>query len=119
MAQVRVHMHNSRRAKQFSMFDALKGLKEALAAAEKTPEPRRYLSDTAIEELNHQISELQKGQIITVIYYGVYEEQYLQLTGAVAKIDPYWHSLQVGNTVIDFGEIYEIIAESTFLTEKN
>lgn len=119
MAQVRAHMPNSRRAKQFSMFDALKGLKEALAAAEKTPEPRRYLSDTAIEELNCQISELQKGQIITVIYYGVYEQQYLQLTGAVTKIDPYWHSLQVGNTVIDFGEIYEILTDNALPTENN
>ena len=77
------------------------------------------MSDTAIEELNRQISELQKGQIITVIYYGVYEEQYLQLTGAVTKIDTYWHSLQVGNSVIDFGEIYKIITESTFPTANN
>ena len=32
MAQVRAPMPPSRRAKQFGMFDALKGLKEALAA---------------------------------------------------------------------------------------
>lgn len=112
MAQVRAHMPNSRRAKQFSMFDALKGLKEALAAAEKTPEPRKHLSDTAVEELNRKISSLQKGQIITVVYYGIYEEEYLQLTGAVTRVDPYWHSLQVGKTAIDFDEIYEIIAEN-------
>lgn len=109
MAQVRAHMPNSRRAKQFSMFDALKGLKEALAAAEKAPEPRKYLSDTSVEELNQTISSLKKGQVITVVYYGIYEEQYLQLTGPVTKVDPYWHSLQVGNTMIDFGEIYEVI----------
>lgn len=109
MAQVRAHMPNSRRAKQFSMFDALKGLKEALAAVEKIPEPRRYLSDTSVEELNLKITNLKKGQVITVVYYGIYEEQYLQLTGPVTKVDPYWHSLQVGNTMIDFGEIYEVI----------
>lgn len=108
MAQVRAHMPNSRRAKQFSMFDALKGLKEALAAAEKTPEPRKYLSDTSVEELNQTISSLKKGQVITVVYYGIYEEQYLQLTGPVTKVDPYWHTLQIGNTMIEFGDIYEI-----------
>lgn len=87
----------------------MKGLKEALAAAEKTPEPRKYLSDTSVEELNQTISSLKKGEVITVVYYGSYEEQYLQLTGPVTKVDPYWHSLQVGNTMIDFGEIYEVI----------
>lgn len=112
MAQVRAHMPNSRRAKQFSMFDALKGLKEALAAAEKTPEPRRYLSDTSVEELNLIITNLKKGQVITVVYYGIYEEQYLQLTGPVTKVDPYWHSLQVGNAVISFDEIYEVITQN-------
>lgn len=117
MAQVRAHMPNSRRAKQFSMFDALKGLKEALAAAEQTPEPRKLLTDTAIEELNRQISGLKKGQIITVVYYGTYEERYLQMTGAVTKIDPYWHNLQLGNTIIDFEEIYEIVVPYDNITQ--
>ena len=35
MAQVRAPMPPSKRAKIFSMFDALKGLKEALAAKER------------------------------------------------------------------------------------
>ena len=46
---VRAPMPPSRRAKIFSMFDALKGLKEALAAQERIPEPRRYLAEDAIE----------------------------------------------------------------------
>ena len=58
MAQVRVPMPASRRAKQFSMFDALKGLKEALAAKERQPEPRKELAQDAIEELNRTINEL-------------------------------------------------------------
>lgn len=108
MAQVRAPMPRVQRAKQFAMFDALKGLKEALKAAEKTPVPKKYLSDYAIEELNRKITNLEKGQIITVVYYGTYEEEYLQITGTVTKIEPYWHNLQVGNVIIDFEEIYEI-----------
>ena len=112
--QIRAHMPPSRRAKQFQMFDALHGLREALAAAEKIPTPRRYLSDYAVEELNRQLLELETGQIITVIYYGAYEEEYLQLTGAVTKVDPYWQNLQVGNVIIDFGEIYEILTNAEY-----
>lgn len=113
-SQIRAHMPPSRRAKQFQMFDALHGLREALAAAEKTPTPRRYLSDFAIEELNRQLLELKSGQKITVIYYGAYEEEYLQLTGIVTKVDPYWSNLQVGNVVIDFSEIYEILTDTLY-----
>lgn len=45
-------MPPSKRAKIFSMFDALKGLKEALAAKERIPEERKILAADAIEELN-------------------------------------------------------------------
>jgi len=49
-------------------------------------------------------------------YYGTYEQDYLQLTGPVSKIDPYWHFLQIGNTVIDFPEIFELLMDSQGLT---
>ena len=55
--------------------------------------------------------DLHKGQIITVVYYGIYEQAYLQLTGPVSKIDSYWSNLQVGNTVISFSEIDQLITE--------
>jgi len=97
------------RAKQFAMFDALKGLKEALAAKERIPTPRKTLSDDGIEELNRIITNLTIGQLVTVVYYCSYEEDYCQLTGSVAKVDPFWDSLQIGSTIIDFSEIYEII----------
>lgn len=102
---VRAPMPRARRAKQFQPFDALRGLKEAIAAKEKVPTPRRYLSEEAIAEIDKTLNSLQKGQIVTVVYYGEYEQDYLQLTGPVVKVDPYWHNLQVGATVIDFPEI--------------
>ena len=107
---VRAPMPRSRRAKQFMPFDALTGLREAIAAKERVIEPRRYPSEDAIAEINAKLLNLQKGQIITVVYYGDYEQRYLQLTGPVIKVDPYWHSIQIENITIDFSEIYELVS---------
>ena len=86
---VRAPMPRSKRAKQFMPFDALTGLREAIAAKERVIEPRRYPSEDAIAEINEKLLDLHKGQIITVVYYGDYEQRYLQLTGPVIKVDPY------------------------------
>lgn len=104
-------MPPSRRAKQFAPFQALKGLNEAIAAKEKRPVPRRILAEDAIVEINEMLTTLQMGQIVTVLYYGSYEQDYVQLTGPVIKVDFYWHSLQVGNTTIDFTEIAKLCTD--------
>ena len=106
---VRAPMPRSRRAKQFMPFDALTGLREAIAAKERVIEPRRYPSEDAIAEMNAKLLDLHKGQLITVVYYGDYEQRYLQLTGPVIKVDPYWHSIQIENITIDFSEIYALL----------
>lgn len=108
---VRAPMPRSRRAKQFMPFDALRGLKEAIAAKERVIEPRRYPSEDTIAEINATLLGLQKGQIITVVYYGIYEQVYLQLTGPVTKVDSYWQNLQVGNTTIEFPEIDQLFTD--------
>ena len=102
-------MPASRRAKQFMPFDALRGLKEAIATKEKRLEPRRELSGYMKEEINKSLSELHKGQQVTVVYYGQLEQETLQITGSVVKVDPYWQTLQIDRITIDFAEIYEII----------
>ena len=108
MKMVRAPMPRSKRAKIFSSFDALSGLKEAIAAKERVIEPRRYPSEDAIAEINAKLLDLHKGQIITVVYYGDYEQRYLQLTGPVIKVDPYWHSVQIETITIDFSEIFQL-----------
>ena len=105
----RAPMPPSRRAKQFAPFDALKGLKEAIVAKEKRPEPRRELTDYMKEQISNTLLELRKGQPITVVYYGSMEQETLQITGTVVKVDAYWQILQVNKVAIDFSEIYEII----------
>ena len=57
-------MSRSKRAAQFAMFDALKGLKQAIAAKEKIAEPRRELGEDRIAELNETITGLQRGQMV-------------------------------------------------------
>ena len=108
---VRAPMPPSRRAKQFVPFDALKGLKEAIAAKEKRPEPRRELSDYMKAQISKALSELRKGQQVTVVYYDTLEQETIQITGNVMKVDAYWQTLQVNKVAIDFSEIYEIISE--------
>lgn len=105
---VRAPMPSSRRAKQFVPFDALKGLKEAIAQKEHTPTPRRELSEDAIAQINIRLSDLKPGQLVTVVYYCDYTQEYHQLTGKVSKVDPYWKVLEVGSISIDFSELYEI-----------
>ena len=97
----------SERAKQFVPFQAVKGLEEALAAKEKIRVPRRQLSEDMIEEINKKLTEISRGQIITVVYYC--NEEYVQLTGMAAKVDPYLRTLQIVTTGILFEDIYEII----------
>ena len=69
MGSVRVPMPPSKRAKIFSMYDALKGFKEALAAKEVIPEERKFLTEERIEELNRVLLSLKKGSTVTVVYY--------------------------------------------------
>ena len=106
---VRASMPPSRRAKIFSMFDALSGLKEALERQEKIPEPRRYLAEDSIIELNQILTSLRKGQIITIVYYCEYGQEYRQLTGPLEKVDLFWDTIQIGCTCISFNELFEII----------
>ena len=106
---VRAPMPRSKRAKNFSSFDALAGLKEAIAAKERVVEPRWYLSEDAIAEINEVLLSLHKGQIVTVFYYAEYEQAYIQLTGPVIKVDSYWQNLQIGKINIAFPEITQLL----------
>ena len=107
----RVPMPASRRAKHFMPFDALRGLKEAIADKEKISTPKKELAEDMIREINSILVDLRKGQNVTVVYYNGYEEEYLQLTGEVEKVDAYWKLLQIGNVAIDFEEISEIYTD--------
>ena len=109
MGSVRVPMPPSKRAKIFSMYDALKGFKEALAAKEVIPEERKFLTEERIEELNSILLDMRKGSTVTVVYYCTLERCYRQITGPVTKIDSYWKYLQLREVCIDLADIYEVL----------
>ena len=100
----------SERAKQFMPFAAVKGLEEALAAKEKIKVPKRELSEDMTKKLDETLKKLERGQLVTVIYYR--EAEYLQLTGLVAKLDVYHGYLQIVTTKIRFEDMFELIIEN-------
>lgn len=97
------------RAKQFMPFAALKGLPDALAAREKITVSRITLSDEMAEELNCKMHDLVKGKIASVIYFR--KDEYIKITGMVAKIDETSRLLQIVNTKIAFDDILDIIID--------
>ena len=62
------------------------------------------------DSILNTLSSLHRGQQVTVIYDGRFEQKRLRICGTVANIDLLWKTLQVNNVVIDFSEIYEILS---------
>ena len=94
------------RAKQFMPFAALKGYEEALRRKEKIVVEKIELSEEMKEELDRQFQQIKQNDIVTVVYYE--EEEYLRITGMVAKIDKNAQILKVVNTKILFENIYSV-----------
>ncbi len=94
------------RAKQFMPFAALKNLPDALAAKEKITVPKIELSEEAAVELDRQMHLLVKGKIATVVYF--HKDEYIKITGMVARIDETSRLLQIVNTKISFDDILKI-----------
>lgn len=94
------------RAKIFAPFDALRGLREALAAKEHIVVPRMELSEEAKEELDRKIKEIQKFDIVTAVYYS--NGNYIKTTGMVSKLDVNCRFLQIVTTKIPLADICDI-----------
>lgn len=94
------------RAKQFMPFAALKGHMEALHQKEKIIVEKVELSEEYQEILSRKLLAIHRGVIITVIYFC--KNEYLKITGMVARIDETARILQIVNTKIMFDDIYAI-----------
>ena len=108
---IRTPMPVKMRAKQFAMFDAMKGLTEAIADQERCCHPQRELSEERIAELDSIISSLQAGITVSVTYYCDYSHEYKRISGVVNKIDFYWKQILVEGVVIEFSDIYKIAVD--------
>ena len=99
----------SDRAKQFMPFSALKGLDEALRAKEKIVVPKVELSPEMAEELDYKMHLIEKGKMVTVIYFS--NGEYVKVTRLVARIDETSRVIQIVNTKVRFDDILDICGE--------
>ena len=91
------------RAKIFMPFAALKGFEEALREKEKVVVKKRELSDEETEILNQKMTQIQKGQMIKIIYFD--HGEYLEKQGLVSHIDKVLGNITIVNTNIKFDDI--------------
>lgn len=102
-------MGRAERAKQFMPFAALKGYYEALRKKEKIVVEKKELAEEYMAELDLELRQVKRNDIITVVYFC--KNEYLQVTGKVTKIDKVYRVLKVVNTRIAFDDLYSIIRE--------
>ncbi len=103
-------MSVEQRAKQFMPFAALRGLPEAMALKEKIVVPKVELSEEMAAELDRKMHLLQKGKMVSVVYFA--ENEYLKKTGMIARLDETARILQVVNVKIPFDDILDIDVDS-------
>lgn len=60
------------------------------------------------EQVKNTLAVLHRGQQVTVIYDGKFEQKRLCVTGKVVNIDTFWKTLQINKIGIDFSEIHDI-----------
>ncbi len=103
----RQKMPPDKRAAQFLPFQAVKGLDEALLTKEKITVPKIELSEDSLRELDDKMHKIKKGMIITVVYFC--KDEYIKLTGMVARLDETARLLQIVNTKIAFDDLFDVI----------
>lgn len=99
-------MDRENRAKQFMPFDALKGLREALAEKERMIVPKHDLSEEQKDEIDMKLRQVKKKDVITVEFFKNIE--YVQLTGIVSQVDNINRKLVIVDTIIPFEDILNL-----------
>lgn len=102
-------MDRESRAKQFMPFDALKGLRAALAEKERMIVEKRELSEEQKEELDRKLRRIEKRDIVTVEYFE--KGKYVKATGMVSGIDSSGRVLKIVNLKIPFDAISDLQGE--------
>ena len=107
--KARAPMPRENRAKQFMPFAALKGLPEALRKKEKIRVPQKEIPEDKACEIDKALKGLVRGQIVTVVYYC--DEEYIQLTGAVSRLDTQKRILKLVKTRISIDDIVDVFLD--------
>lgn len=101
-------MTREQRAKQFMPFDAMKGLKEALANREERHNrvEKRELSEDTIEHISTMLGRLELGMEATIEHYRAYHD--VVSTGRVKAMDLAFKYILLDAEKIYFDNIYDI-----------
>ena len=97
------------RAKQFMPFAAVKGFEEAIRAKEKIVVEKIELTEEKKAELDFKLQQINKNDIITVVYF--LKDEYIKLEGMVSRLDLDAQIIKIVNTKIPFADIYELYGE--------
>lgn len=102
-------MDKVQRAHIFSAFDALKGFWELLKEQERVIVPKRMLSEDDFEILNQKIHAVEKGMMITLVYFD--NGDYIEQTGRVSKLSFDENYIQIVKSKIPLKSIVDIQCE--------
>lgn len=98
-------MNRADRAKQFAPFDALRGLREALAKKEEEHErqEKRELSEEEQAAIEQALVEIARGDEAEAVCFE--DGKYVKVVGTVVRVDTNFRYLQIGEGKIAFSNL--------------
>ena len=98
-------MNRADRAKQFAPFDALRGLREALAKKEEEHErqEKRELSEEEQASIEQALVEIARGDEAEAVCFQ--DGKYVKVVGTVVRVDTNFRYLQIGEGKIAFSNL--------------
>lgn len=99
-------MIRQERAKQFAPFDALRGLREALAKKEREHErqERGEVSEETAAEIEATLIKLKKGDRVRALIFD--DGYYVTVEGQVTNFDVTYRYIKVEDGKIPFSDLY-------------
>lgn len=101
-------MIRQERAKQFAPFDALRGLREALAKKEREHErqERGEVSEEAAAEIEATLIKLKKGDRVRALIFD--DGYYVTVEGQVTNFNVPFRYIKIEDGKIPFSDLYDI-----------
>lgn len=101
-----MRMNRQDRAKQFAPFDALRGLREALAAKEREHEKqeRGDVSEDVAAEIETELVRLKRGDCVRALVYD--NGYYITVEGRVTNYDLIFKFITIEDGKIPFRDLF-------------
>lgn len=101
-----MRMVRADRAKQFAPFDALRGLREALAKKEREHDrqERGEVSEETAAEIETALVKLKRGDHVRALIFD--DGYYVTVEGEVTSFDFNFRYIKIGDGKIPFSDLY-------------